>query len=828
MSEIKISLFKPNSKGEPGTKPTPTDFYSEMAKIKDGTHFPVINKLRSITDDKEKRLYKASKLQAFTVSAFCPKYREIKGAVPSGLLAIDLDPGSNKEVEDWGEVRDLLFTMPEVVAAFLSASGRGVCFVVKVNPKKFKDVFFSIKDELDDNFGLKLDRGCHDIVRLRFVSHDHDAKIRQDFEAIPLKEPSFAYLENKRLKEEAVIEYTGEVGDANCERAWSYAVKAAEQKVGKFGDGSKHSYLVAIAGFCNTVGMNLTYCESMVQKHYHALTDISIERLLKPVRNVYKAYPHKFNTYVQTVENRKKNNKIVGKIVSNFVRKGVTPTPEDLDDIAQELEVNIDRVIEVSDRTLVEYSEEKNADAKLLNIQYKQFWYIDEDEALIINKLYFRDFLIQKGIFRFRVDKDWVLIKIENNVVEEIEKDEVKRVVMSYLEDLKEYQVWELLANRVTATFSNDYLELLPIKDIKFYRDDRNSMSLFFQNAVIKITVEKIEVLDWNDFEGYVWKSKVIKRMIELNTDYSNSIKNDFVTFLVNISKKDNERFKAITSSIGYLIHSYKDKANVPAVILNDEVISDDPEGGTGKGIIVDAIARFKKVDIIDGKLFDFSDKFRYQTVNLDTDVIFFDDIERNFKFEKLFSSLTTGLEVEKKSGLKFMMPFESSPKIVISTNYAVKGTGNSNARRKNELEIAQYYSKGFSPYDEFKKLLIDDFTPKEFNDFDNFIIRACHFYLMNGLVEQKLINQPLKQLYAAVSHEFVDFMTEDYFFEPGKSKPYRINQTECYDAYYKLYKSKIGAKNFYANMELFYNFHKIPFTRKKVGDNRYFILGEV
>ncbi len=825
MSEIKISLFKPSRSGKTGVKPFETDFYSEMSKIKDGTHWPVIKKLREITDPLQKREYKVKNLEGFTISALCPTYREIKGAIPSGLLCIDIDPGKNPKIEDWGGVRDMIFSMPEVVASFLSASGNGVAFVVKINPKKFKDVFYSIKDELEDNFGLILDQGCHDIVRVRFISHDHDLKIRDNFDAIPIKEPSAAYIANKKAKEALVIEYTGEVGTANCDRAWSYAVKAATAKAGAFGDGSKHTHLVALAGFCNTVGMDLVYCESCVQRDYAGLTDITLERLLKPVRNVYKAYPHKFNTYIATVATRRTNSKIVGELVNNYIRKGVKPGAEHLDEVAQKLELNIDQVAEVAERVVHEYSEEHNAEAKIVNKKFRQFWYVDEEEKVCINKLFFRDFLIAKGVYRYHVEKEWILIRVENNIVEEIQKDELKRIVMSYVEDMKEFEVWEVLANRVASVFADEYLELIPALDVTFYRDDRNSMSLFFLNGVVKITRTSIELIEWADFGGYVWRSKVLKRSIELKTDLSKAIKNDFVTFLENISKKDNDRFKTIATAIGYLIHGFKDKSNIPAIILNDEVISDEPEGGTGKGIIVDCVARFKTVDIIDGKLFDFADKFRYQTVNLDTDIVFFDDIEKNFKFTKLFSSLTTGLDVEKKSGLKFKMPFESSPKFVISTNYAVLGEGNSNARRKFEIEIAQYYSKGFTPFNEFGKLLIDDFTPEEFNNFDNFIIRCCMTYLIIGLADQALINQPLKQLYAAVSHEFVDFMNEEFAYIPGQTTPYRVDQSDAYSKYQKLYPSKLGAKTFYGNMEKYYKYHGVKVERKKIGDARYFYL---
>ena len=49
-------------------------------------------------------------------------------------------------------------------------------------------------------------------------------------------------------------------------------------------------------------------------------------------------------------------------------------------------------------------------------------------------------------------------------------------------------------------------------------------------------------------------------------------------------------------STLGFLMHGYKNLSFCPAVILNDEVISDNPEGGTGKGLIMNALSKMKKV----------------------------------------------------------------------------------------------------------------------------------------------------------------------------------------------------------------------------------------
>mgnify|MGYP003112162545 FL=1 len=59
-------------------------------------------------------------------------------------------------------------------------------------------------------------------------------------------------------------------------------------------------------------------------------------------------------------------------------------------------------------------------------------------------------------------------------------------------------------------------------------------------------------------------------------------------------------------STIGYLLHGWKNLSYCPATILNDEVISDNPEGGTGKGLFMNGISHMKKLVVIDGKSFNF------------------------------------------------------------------------------------------------------------------------------------------------------------------------------------------------------------------------------
>jgi hypothetical protein len=135
-----------------------------------------------------------------------------------------------------------------------------------------------------------------------------------------------------------------------------------------------------------------------------------------------------------------------------------------------------------------------------------------------------------------------------------------------------------------------------------------------------------------------------------------------------------------------------------------------------------------------------------------------FDDVKKFFDFERLFSVVTEGLTLEKKNKDAIKIPFEKSPKIAITTNYAISGSGNSFMRRKWELELHQYYNKDFTPLDEFGKLMFGDWNDDDWCIFDNYMIRCLQNYLNTGLVKSKFVNLNIRQLGQATSNDFIEW----------------------------------------------------------------------
>lgn len=353
---IKISAYRA-WKDRPGCKPYDTDFYTEMEAIRDGKYKDVAQRCREIKDDEERKKYKVSYLPSLTISAVCKIWRKLDNVVAhTGLLNIDIDQKSNSHIKDWEALRDQLFKLNGVLVAFVSVSGNGVTFVVRVRPEQHKDTFFSIVDELKTHMGIQADAGLHDVTRLRFVSHDPNCRIRYDFDNVPILEPSPTYLQNKKNfgSQDMVLEPSDE---ADSEHNYNEAVKKAEINY-QFTQGQKWNFLVSVAGSCNVMGMSEKYCIAQTIKRYSGKSEATDKQLADPIKGVYKLYKDQHGTYDIEAAFERLNWKLKRALITDWLHEGKKPTSEDIVNIAKENDANPERVEYVWSRLINEYSEE--------------------------------------------------------------------------------------------------------------------------------------------------------------------------------------------------------------------------------------------------------------------------------------------------------------------------------------------------------------------------------------------------------------------------------------------------------------------------------------
>lgn len=401
------------------------------------------------------------------------------------------------------------------------------------------------------------------------------------------------------------------------------------------------------------------------------------------------------------------------------------------------------------------------------NQQDGEFYEINARGAVIIKHKEIVDWMSDIGIKKFfTTNKDYELVHVVNNVVKIIDHNYIKKLFIDYISSTKiDSKAINSFLSSLSSIFSTEgIIHVVPKLDDNFLKSSQNESFLFFKNTVISVTNNDVKTIDYAKISGYVWEKNIIQRNYIIKNPDCFAAK-----FIYNVSgnraakggKPENE--EAFRCAIGYMLHGYKEPDNPKVIILTDEFFDEqkdtEPEGGTGKGMFIQLLDKFKNVCRIDGKMFDFEKSFVYQQVNYDTEIVAFEDVKRKFDFEKLFSVITEGWSVEKKGQAKFTIPFDRSPKIVITSNYAVKGTSASHRRRRFELEVYPHYSPSYTIKHEFGHLFFNDWDEHQFACFDCYMIECLQIYLKNGFHDLPTVNLTKKRLIEETNKDFVNWM---------------------------------------------------------------------
>jgi hypothetical protein len=456
------------------------------------------------------------------------------------------------------------------------------------------------------------------------------------------------------------------------------------------------------------------------------------------------------------------------------------------------------------------------------NSDVESFWDYDGNGKVKVSPFKFKVYLKAMNFHKYFPagnEKTFFFIRKINNFLEQVNEYKIKDTVMNQLENKNELEVFDHVGNN-TRLFSTQYLSMIDTAEVNFIRDEKDFGMIYYQNAAVKVKKDgTFEVYDYDELDFHLWKDQVIKRDFIME-DHHDSV---FRSFLWLVSGQEVDRYNTFKSIIGYMLHSYKNNANNVAVILNDEVISENPNGGSGKGIIMNAIGHMKKLSIIDGKTFDFNKSFAYQTVSTDCQVLTFDDVKKNFDFEKLFSLITEGITIEYKGKDAIKLPVQDSPKILITTNYTIKAEGGSFKRRMFEAELSSYFGSHYTPEQEFGHQLFDGWDEMEWARFDHFMINCMYYYLQNGLVKYEHKNLPVRKLINETSNEFVQWMGDKVFYQTQ-----RIFYKDWFEEFLKEYPDfkKFGTQRMFNTwLRKYFGFKKWTVTEKAANGKRFYEL---
>lgn len=716
MTAKEITIFQ-------NIKETSTPFFRSLDfildRIKGGATKDLVKRIRTEKDKSQRNELKKN-LPAICFSGTFNKRNDASIIQHSGLICLDFDGyDSNKELLT---DKEKLTKSNYIYSVFISPSGKGLKALVKIPQDVDNHVNYFNSLEIHFN-NPHFDTTCKNLSRVCYESYDPLIYINKNssvWEEIKEKE----YTEVNTRLDVPTIPITDE------NKIVEILVKWWTKKYPMV-EGQRNNNCYVLASAFNDFGINKSLAGYVLQNY--RTSDFSESEINQTINSAY-AQTQNFGTKYYEDEERVNNIRV--KLRRGTSKKEIKTQLEDSHIEANVIEAVLNRV------------EEEN--------QQKQFWTKSDKGVIKIVHILFKQFLEDNGFYKYCPEgsKNYVFVKVTNNLVDHTDEKQIKDFVLNSVIELDDASIYNHFADQVRY-FREDFLTLLSTIDIYFVEDNKSTSYLYYNNCAIKVTKDNVEIIDYIDLNGFVWKDHVIDRAFnKCSTEGC-----DYTKFIHNICGNEPGRIKSMESTIGFLMHGYKNLSYCPAVILNDEVISDNPEGGTGKGLFMNALQHMKKVVTIDGKSFTFERSFAYQLVSADTQILVFDDVKKNFDFERLFSVVTEGLTLEKKNKDAIKIPFSKSPKISITTNYAIKGAGNSFARRKWELELHQYYNKNFTPLDEFGKLMFGDWNDADWCKFDNYMVGCMQAYLDTGLVKSKFVNLKIRQLSAESSYDFIEWV---------------------------------------------------------------------
>jgi len=775
-------------------------------RIKQGND-PLIEKIEKIRNQETTKEEKDNIKKSLVSITFCGTFtKRAKDCLieHSGVICLDFDKYPNEETLQ--EERQRIEKDPFTLACFRSPSGNGLKVLVRIpksTPQEHERRFRAYEKYIDSKY---FDIACKDISRVCFESYDPNLYSNQLCEEFTEIAPEAGVKVADLTAFDIPLTDEYEICDKVVnEFNWG----------SNFSDGERNNHIYKLAAMLCNYGVPEDYSFKFVMNNVvHG--DFSERECEHTINSAYKRVPFGAETYID----HKKSNEI-----KKAIKKGVTPQ-----DIAKEHNVPEKKVKEIKE---------------VVQNNYETFWDIitiqegeTETESVIFEPFKIKGFYKEKGFYKYipNAQSDSIYIRITNNKVETVTQNYIHTFMSDFVDPLKSKKGSQLLFNqffknqkKITSEESlSTLLDNIEDFDKKILKDTKEECFLLFKNNIVKVTADNIEEINYIDINKYVWKERIINR----NYTKTDITDNDFKDFISKVSNNEKDRINSLETTIGYLISNYKDKSYQKAVILNDQEINDNPNGGSGKSLFFNALKNFKKnnsnsekVNVqIDGKLFNHNKSFIYSGITHETELMCFDDVKKNFNFEALFSLITEGIEVEQKGKDKFFIPFEDSPKVVITTNYVIKGAGGSHQRRRHEVEFFQYFNSNHSPIDEYKKHLFDEWDSKEWIAFDNYMIANVQKFLSIGLVNVGSINANVKRFIQETHEDFYDWISDDDNVFPN-AKCYNNEKVREFTTEFKGWEKTMTNKKFMKFVAEYATFKGYTLEKKRDQKGRYFIL---
>lgn len=380
---------------------------------------------------------------------------------------------------------------------------------------------------------------------------------------------------------------------------------------------------------------------------------------------------------------------------------------------------------------------------------------IDEKDK-IKEGILFSEFSKEVGIYAYVRENSVKYVKVTNRfILEEVGREYIVKLmedVITRKTGFDEVKIKTILSKNISLFSEERFRLLLPkIEPLERPNTLDGGVGIYFKDKVVEVLGNDFGIIEYKDLNAHVWKSNMLNYEAFEYTDEIGA----FEQFCKNISG-DEPNFVYLCKIIGYLISVIDIPSNRRAVILTDYDGTENPSGGTGKGILAKALSYCVNTVSYDGKALDL-ENFKFNKNTEQTQLTILQDTEKRFNFEQLFSSITDGIEIRKMYQNAFTVPPEKGGKFLITTNYLPTGLGSSHERRRYVFVMNKYYNDDFTPFDEFGHNFFYDWDKDEWDKFYSFMLRCISTFLNEPIFKGYKVDDKLK-LMREVGDAFYEF----------------------------------------------------------------------
>jgi hypothetical protein len=381
------------------------------------------------------------------------------------------------------------------------------------------------------------------------------------------------------------------------------------------------------------------------------------------------------------------------------------------------------------------------------------FYSFDKNWNPVLEPLPFIEFMISQGFIREKGSDNF--IKIENKILKYFQKEEIPNFLRKFVrKDVAQNEVLMCIAHKWKNKIL-DYMQLMDGQEIQYHRDTADATYIPFENGVLKITKDSLKMLDYSDDEIGFFPEGIESMNHKFIILPEGSIKHEgkfkrFTRYAIvgndkpisELTDKEKSDFKAVCSAVGYLINSHKKSSEAYCIILSDEGSNDIANaGGRGKTLLLEMISKVR-TRLYKGKNdWRKDDKFALAGLQKHNTLIVHDDVPAGYDWIANYTLITGDMEVQPKYVNPFTLKFKESPKIVVTTNNAVRYNedADSTNRRYREYKFSKFWNINRTPSEYFGGGdFFDDWSEQDWQEAFDFLVECVQIYLNEGLIPIK------------------------------------------------------------------------------------------